>query len=121
MLVNRVRLILISLPPTWRLSMLPSQTEYASAPQPQAYGEFSLVLDPSIYEPLPDSWLIGITDIVQSTAAIKAGRYEDVNYVGASVIAALGNAWGSFDFPFVFRGDGAAFALPPDGRSTAAT
>ncbi|MBY2963666.1 DUF3095 domain-containing protein [Rhizobium leguminosarum] len=81
----------------------------------QAYDEFSLVLDPDVYEPLPDDWLIGITDVVSSTAAIRSGRYEDVNYAGASVIAALGNAWGSFDFPFVFRGDGAAFALPPQG------
>ncbi len=81
----------------------------------QAYDEFSLVLDPDVYEPLPDDWLIGITDVVSSTAAIRSGRYEDVNYAGASVIAALGNAWGSFDFPFVFRGDGAAFALPPHG------
>ncbi|MBX5185290.1 DUF3095 family protein [Rhizobium sp. NZLR5] len=87
-----------------------------SEPEPrQAYDEFSLVLDPDVYEPLPDDWLIGITDVVSSTAAIRSGRYEDVNYAGASIIAALGNAWGSFDFPFVFRGDGAAFALPANG------
>ncbi|WP_262269909.1 DUF3095 domain-containing protein [Microvirga yunnanensis] len=89
------------------------------AHSPQAYSEFSLVLDPSIYEPLPDDWLIGITDVVDSTSAIEAGRYKDVNYAGASVIAALGNAWGAFDFPFVFRGDGAAFALPPQGLTIA--
>ncbi|KQV84314.1 DUF3095 family protein [Rhizobium sp. Root1220] len=88
-------------------------------PLPYAYSDFSLVLDPAIYEPLPDDWLIGITDVVHSTAAIDAGRYEDVNYAGASVIAALGNAWGTFDFAFVFRGDGAAFALPPHGLTTA--
>ena len=86
---------------------------------PSAYGEFSLVLDPASYEPLPDDWLIGVTDVVNSTAAIRSGRYEDVNYAGASIIAALGNAWGTFDFPFVFRGDGAAFALPPKGIMTA--
>ena len=88
-------------------------------PTPQAYGEFSRVLDPSVYEALPDDWLIGITDVVDSTSAINSGRYEDVNYAGASVIAAVGNAWGSFDFPFVFRGDGAAFALSPNGIMTA--
>lgn len=81
----------------------------------KAYDKFSRVLDPDVYEPLPDDWLIGITDVVNSTSAIRSGRYEDVNFAGASVIAALGNAWGSFDFPFVFRGDGAAFALPPQG------
>ncbi|MEZ2132971.1 MULTISPECIES: DUF3095 family protein [unclassified Sinorhizobium] len=88
---------------------------------PQAHSEFSLVLDPSVYEPLPDDWIIGITDVVDSTSAIKSGRYKDVNYTGVSVIAALGNAWGTFDFPFVFRGDGAAFALPPQGIMTAAS
>ena len=87
--------------------------------QSQVHSEFSFVLDPASYEPLPDDWLIGVTDVVNSTAAIRAGRYEDVNYAGASIIAALGNAWGTFDFPFVFRGDGAAFALPPNGLMTA--
>ncbi|MDQ0563434.1 hypothetical protein QO004_005243 [Rhizobium mesoamericanum] len=85
----------------------------------RAHSEFLRVLDPSAYAALPDDWLIGITDVVDSTSAIKSGRYQDVNYAGASVIAAVGNAWGSFDFPFVFRGDGAAFALPPDGIMTA--
>ena len=79
----------------------------------RAYREFSRVLDPDVYVPLPDDWLIGITDVVNSTGAIRAGRYEDVNYVGASAIAAIGNGRGNFDFPFVFRGDGAAFALAP--------
>ncbi|MGO8654658.1 DUF3095 family protein, partial [Rhizobium ruizarguesonis] len=40
----------------------------------QAYDEFSLVLDPAVYEPLPEDWLIGITDVVSSTPAIKSGR-----------------------------------------------
>lgn len=89
------------------------------APPSEAHRDFALVLDPSSYAPLPGDWLIGITDVVDSTLAIEAGRYEDVNFAGASIIAALGNAWGSFDFPFVFRGDGAAFALPPEGMMTA--
>ncbi|MGO4624736.1 DUF3095 family protein [Ensifer sp. 2YAB10] len=93
----------------------------SDAQHAQAYREFTHVLDPKVYEPLPGDWLIGITDVVNSTGAIRAGRYEDVNYTGASAIAAIGNAWGNFDFPFVFRGDGAAFALPPEGAATAAT
>lgn len=96
-----------------------SQVKYSKKTQLEPYSEFSLVVDASIYEPLPGDWLVGITDVVDSTLSIKAGRYEDVNYAGASVIAALGNAWGTFDFPFVFRGDGAAFALPPSAISTA--
>lgn len=85
----------------------------------QAHSKFSDVLDPAIYEPLPDDWLIAITDVVDSTSATRSGRYEDVNFAGASAIAAFGNAWGTFDFPFVFRGDGAAFALPPEAAATA--
>ncbi|NVD39113.1 DUF3095 family protein [Ensifer sp. HO-A22] len=89
------------------------------AHQPQTHSKFSDVLDPAIYEPLPDDWLIAITDVVDSTSATRSGRYEDVNFAGASAIAAFGNAWGTFDFPFVFRGDGAAFALPPEAATTA--
>lgn len=63
--------------------------------------------------------MVGITDVVDSTSAVAAGRYKDVNFAGASAIAALGYAWDSFDFPFVFRGDGAAFALRPSRLETA--
>ncbi|PZM14852.1 DUF3095 family protein [Rhizobium tubonense] len=87
--------------------------------QRDAYHDFADLLDTTIYQPLPDEWLVGITDVVGSTSAVAAGRYKDVNYAGASAIAALGNAWNSFDFPFVFRGDGAAFALHPDRLETA--
>jgi hypothetical protein len=84
--------------------------------EPDVSHDFADVLA-TTYEPLPDDWLVGITDVVGSTSAIASGRYKDVNYAGASATAALGNAWGSFDFPFVFRG--AAFALHADERETA--
>lgn len=84
------------------------------------YHDFAALLDTAIYQPLPDEWFVGITDVVDSTSAVIAGRYKDVNFAGASAIAALGNAWDSFDFPFVFRGDGAAFALHPGRLETAA-
>jgi hypothetical protein len=87
--------------------------------QLDAYHDFADLLDTTVYQPLPDEWLVGITDVVDSTSAVTAGRYKDVNYAGASAIAALGNAWNSFDFPFVFRGDGAAFALHPHRLETA--
>ena len=51
---------------------------------------------------------------MRSTAAIEAGRYKTVNTAAAAVIAAIANALGDEDFPFVFGGDGASFALPPD-------
>jgi hypothetical protein len=37
-----------------------------------------------------------------------------VNTAAAAVIAAVANALGDSDFPFVFGGDGASFALPPE-------
>ncbi|WP_426230619.1 DUF3095 family protein [Pararhizobium sp. DWP3-4] len=87
--------------------------------QREAYHDFAELLDTSIYQPLPEDWLVGVTDVTDSSLSIASGRHRDVNYAGASIIAALGNAWNSFDFPFVFRGDGAAFAIPPERREVA--
>ena len=58
--------------------------------------------------------MLGLSDIVRSTAAIAAGRYKAVNTAAAAVIAAVANALGDEDFPFVFGGDGASIALPPE-------
>src|SRR5215210_2753809 len=77
------------------------------------FESFSRLTDPSIYAPVPDAWVLGLADIVSSTAAIEAGRYKEVNTAAASVIAAVANALGNNDFPFVFGGDGVSFALPP--------
>ncbi|HEY7799149.1 MAG TPA: DUF3095 domain-containing protein, partial [Hyphomonadaceae bacterium] len=73
---------------------------------------FSEVTEPRHYRRLPDDWLVGVADIINSTGAIARGEYKAVNMVGASIISALINALGHRDFPFVFGGDGAAFALP---------
>lgn len=86
---------------------------YASVPR---FERFADVVDPSCYRPLPDDWLIGVADVVNSTGAIAAGRYKAVNIVGAGVISAVFNARGHEAFPFVFGGDGAAFAVPPTAR-----
>jgi hypothetical protein len=72
---------------------------------------FDSVMDPARYQPLPDDWLIGLTDVVRSTQAIESGRYKAVNTAGASVIAALTNALKGRSFPYVFGGDGASFAV----------
>ena len=68
---------------------------------------------PARYAPLPDDWTVGIADVVQSTKAIAAKRYKAVNMAGAAVIASVTNALGGREFPFVFGGDGASFAVPP--------
>lgn len=75
---------------------------------------FDRLMDPEHYRRLPDGWMIGITDIVQSTSAIGERRYKAVNTAGASAIAAVANALSHKEFPFVFGGDGASFALPPE-------
>lgn len=76
------------------------------------FERFSDVVLPGNYHALPGDWIIGVADVVDSTGAIAGGRYKAVNMVGASVISALRNALGESDFPFVFGGDGASFALP---------
>src|SRR5512140_2273150 len=75
---------------------------------------FSSLMDPAMYSPLPDDWSIGVADIVESTKAIAEARYKAVNMAGASVIAAVANALEGREFPFVFGGDGASFAVSPD-------
>ncbi|MCJ9734084.1 DUF3095 family protein, partial [Bradyrhizobium sp. PRIMUS42] len=74
---------------------------------------FTSLMDPALYAPLPDDWSIGVADIVDSTKAIAAQRYKAVNMAGAAVIAAVTNALEGREFPFVFGGDGASFAVAP--------
>ena len=50
--------------------------------------------------------------MVQSTKAIAENRYKAVNMAGAAVIVSITNALDGRDFPFVFGGDGASFAVP---------
>src|SRR5665647_1858462 len=75
---------------------------------------FASLMDPAMYSPLPDDWTIGVADIVESTKAIAEARYKAVNMAGAAVIAAVTNALDGREFPFVFGGDGASFAVSPD-------
>ena len=84
------------------------------------FEAFADILDPARYRPLPSDWLIGLTDVVNSTQAIAAGRYKSVNTAGAAVISAISNALPARKFPFVFGGDGASFAVPSCDRSAAA-
>src|SRR5690349_20939925 len=80
----------------------------------RVFRGFTSLMDPALYSPLPDDWCIGVADIVDSTKAIAAQRYKAVNMAGAAVIAAVTNALEGREFPFVFGGDGASFAIAPD-------
>ncbi len=64
------------------------------------------------YRPLPNDWVIAVTDVSHSTKAIEQGRYREVNTAGAAVLAAVSNALPDLQFPFTFGGDGASFAVP---------
>lgn len=82
---------------------------------------FGSLMDPALYSPLPDDWTVGVADIVESTKAIANQRYKAVNMAGAAVIAAVTNALDGREFPFVFGGDGASFAVAPGDLDSART
>jgi hypothetical protein len=84
---------------------------YAGLP---LFRDFAAVTDLARFKPLPDDWVIGTADVVQSTKAIAENRYKAVNMAGAAVIVAVTNALGDREFPFVFGGDGASFAVSGD-------
>ncbi len=99
------------------MAPVPADEFYSQVPP---FDRFEEVADEARYRPLPADWWVGVADVVNSTAAIAQGRYKAVNVVGASVIAGVSNATGRQPFPFVFGGDGAAFAVPGAWREAAA-
>lgn len=92
-----------------------SDTFYADLPVTTA---FDALADPSGFTELPDDWIVGTADIVDSTGLIEAGQYKTVNMVGAAVISAVMNALEGEAFPFIFGGDGAGFAVWPGAAET---
>ena len=76
------------------------------------FDSFDDVMRRDRYRPLPDDWIIAVTDVSHSTEAIEQGRYREVNTAGAAVLAAVSNALPCLQFPFTFGGDGASFAAP---------
>lgn len=84
------------------------------------HTDFDAMAESRNYVSLPDDWFIGTADIVGSTQHIAEGRYKLVNTVGAAVISAQINGADGVEFPFIFGGDGAAFAFPKSHWQTAA-
>lgn len=87
---------------TWRFTDLP------------ILARFAQVADAGSYAPVPAEWQVAVADVEGSTAAIRAGRYKDVNLAGVSAIAAVVNAAAPATIPFVFGGDGASLCVPPE-------
>lgn len=85
----------------------------------EPFDDFTRVVDPSVFGPVPDDCWLGLSDVVGSTAAILSGRYKAVNVAGAAVISAIMNALPGEAFPFVFGGDGASYVIAPGQREAA--
>jgi len=76
------------------------------------FKRFEALTDFDRYKPVPNDWLILITDVENSTRAIENGRYKPVNFCGVALLALLKNYSGNTQFPFLFGGDGATASLP---------
>ena len=74
---------------------------------------FRDITEPENFVDVPDDWYIIVTDIRGSTKAIEAGRYKDVNLLGAASIVAVLNIADKIEIPFVFGGDGATLLVGP--------
>ena len=80
---------------------MPGLTEAFYAYLPST-PDFAAVADLDSYAPVPADWSVLLTDVIGSTKAIQAGRYKDVNMVGAACITAALNALPGLNLPFVF-------------------
>lgn len=81
---------------------------------------FESATDPSRYRRLPPDWALAVSDIVGSTKKVQSGRYRDVNFVAAAVIACIQAEVAKVSpHPVAcqFGGDGATLAIPPEARA----
>ncbi len=83
------------------------------------FYDFAEFVEINAYEPVPDDWIVMISDVRGSTRAIEEGRYKDVNMVGAASITAVLNTCGEIEVPFVFGGDGGTLVVPSSLREAA--
>ena len=79
---------------------------------------FDAAFDDEQYRDVPDDWLVVITDVVKSTAAIADGKYKEVNTAGCLPAVALANVFQGLEFPFLFDGDGMKALVPPAVESS---
>ena len=86
----------------------------------EPFTEFAEVADPARYVAAPDDWIVVLADIKGSTEAARAGRYKDVNLVGAACITATLNVTRELDLPYAFGGDGATVLIPPGASNVVA-
>lgn len=74
--------------------------------------DFESVTRSESYAQLPRDWHVVFCDVRNSTAAVAAGHYRNVNSIGAAAITAVINAAAGVEIPFSFEGDGAVLCVP---------
>ncbi len=94
-----------------------SERFFIDLPPLDSFEQFSLE---EIYHPVPSDWYVAITDVRGSTKAVAAGRYKDVNALGAASIVAVLNVLDGLHVPFVFGGDGATLLIPGSRKDVVA-
>lgn len=77
-----------------------------------SFTRFSDVADPLRFAPAPEGWRVYCCDVLNSTEAIREGRYKAVNMMGAACIMAAINAASGIELAYVFGGDGATILAP---------
>ncbi len=87
-----------------------SENFYATLP---VITDFEAVTQAESFGTLPADWHVAFCDVRNSTAAVAAGKYRNVNSIGAAAITAVINAAQGVDIPFSFEGDGAVLCVPP--------
>src|SRR5260221_2478601 len=93
----------------------PPDRFYSSLP---IFRDFTQVMDPALFRALPDDWVVGVADIVQSTKAIAENRYKAVNMAGAARVFAVPQAPGDPAISLLFcRGSARVSGAAAGGRS----
>lgn len=77
------------------------------------FTDFDRITGDEYYRPVPQDWVLVMTDVKNSRKAIAAGKYKDVNRMGVATIVVARQVLCTEGFPFVFGGDGATFLIPP--------
>ncbi|BAO56021.1 DUF3095 family protein [Nonlabens marinus] len=70
--------------------------------------------NPRSFSKVPDAWNIVVTDVENSTDAVKNGRQQEVNLAATGSIVACINISrdAGLEIPFFFGGDGATLLIP---------
>lgn len=73
-----------------------------------------VLADENYFVQFPGNWHIIVSDIVNSTEAVEAGKHDDVNLIAAgSLIAALNvTKTSDTEIPYFFGGDGGTVIVP---------